>query len=124
MVKAPARLDWAKLGHINNHYIRLADDGRLADAGAARCMRSRETHAAARRRPALARAIPLVKDGAKTILELADLTVFVLKRAAARAGREGRSGLLDEETRAGCARLAERAGGRARLDAGRRWPTR
>ncbi len=26
---APARLDWAKLGHVNNHYIRQADDARL-----------------------------------------------------------------------------------------------
>ena len=25
MVSAPARLDWAKLNHLNNHYIRLAD---------------------------------------------------------------------------------------------------
>ena len=29
VVKAPARLDWAKLAHVNNHYIRLADDARL-----------------------------------------------------------------------------------------------
>src|SRR6185295_4771784 len=31
VVKAPARLDWAKLNHINNQYLRAADDGRLAD---------------------------------------------------------------------------------------------
>jgi glutamyl-tRNA synthetase len=26
VVRAPARLDWAKLGHVNNHYLRGADD--------------------------------------------------------------------------------------------------
>ncbi|HWA59917.1 MAG TPA: glutamate--tRNA ligase, partial [Caulobacteraceae bacterium] len=31
VVPAPSRLDWAKLNHINQHYIRLADDERLAD---------------------------------------------------------------------------------------------
>ena len=31
VVKAPARLDWPKLNHINQHYIREADDARLAD---------------------------------------------------------------------------------------------
>ena len=30
VVRAPARLDWAKLNHVNNHYIRRADDDRLA----------------------------------------------------------------------------------------------
>src|SRR5450432_1704876 len=30
VVKAPARLDWNKLNHLNAHYIRLADDARLA----------------------------------------------------------------------------------------------
>ena len=30
VVKAPARLDWAKLNHINNQHLRHADDRRLA----------------------------------------------------------------------------------------------
>ena len=30
VVGAPARLDWAKLNHLNNHYIRLAEPARLA----------------------------------------------------------------------------------------------
>ena len=29
VVGAPARLDWAKLNHLNNHYIRLAEPARL-----------------------------------------------------------------------------------------------
>ncbi len=31
VVKAPARLDWAKLNFINGQHLRVAEDGRLAD---------------------------------------------------------------------------------------------
>ncbi len=76
VVSAPARLDWAKLGHVNNHYIRLADDARLlalvAEVHARRGVHRRRGQA---RRRSL-RTIPLVKEGAKTILELADLTAL------------------------------------------------
>jgi glutamyl-tRNA synthetase len=105
VVKAPARLDWDKLGFINNHYIRAADDTRLLgmvkDLHAGR---GEIVHADAE--PALARVIPLVKDGAKTLLELADLTVFVLK-ARPLTLDERTMGLLTEETRARLSRLRD-----------------
>ena len=75
VVKAPARLDWAKLNHINNQHLRHADDARLADL----------THKAlvkqGRNLPAdvadrILRAVPLVKEGAATIQELAGLCLF------------------------------------------------
>ncbi|QTN18629.1 glutamate--tRNA ligase [Brevundimonas sp. AJA228-03] len=77
--KAPARLDFDKLAHVNAHWMRLADDDRLAKAVL-------DTHLA--RGHALAegdeacllRAMPLVKDRARTLLELADQTGFVLRR--------------------------------------------
>jgi len=78
VVKAPARLDWAKLNHINNHYIRLADDHRLALLTA----KTHERQGVALGEDGVARleaAIPLVKEGAKTIPELAELTLFTLK---------------------------------------------
>lgn len=78
VVRAPARLDWAKLNHINSHYIRLADDSRLA-ALTVKVHRDREVHLPDDALERLATAIPLVKEGAKTIPELADLTLFVLK---------------------------------------------
>ena len=75
VVSAPARLDWAKLNFINGQYIRVADDGRLTGlTGAVHHGRGVTVDQAA-----LLRTIPLVKEGAKTILELADLTLFVLK---------------------------------------------
>jgi glutamyl-tRNA synthetase len=105
---APARLDWAKLGHVNNHYIRAADDARLAalvaDIHAGRGLLIHEAG-----RAAMSRAIPLVKEGAKTLLDLADLTVFVLK-VRPLALDEKTLKLLDETTRERLARLATRLG--------------
>ena len=103
VVRAPARLDWAKLNHINNHYIRLADDHRLA-------LLTIEPHrrsGAALGDDALARleaAIPLVKEAAKTIVELADLTQFVLKSRPL-ALDEKTQLLLTDETHARLQRL-------------------
>jgi glutamyl-tRNA synthetase len=97
---APARLDWAKLGHVNNHYIRAANDARLS-------VLTTEIHAGRgvvlhdAGRAAMQRAIPLVKEGAKTLLDLADLTVFVLKTRPLPLDEKTRA-LLDETT---CARL-------------------
>jgi glutamyl-tRNA synthetase len=78
VVSAPARLDWPKLNHLNQHYIRLADDGRLMSL-VFEVLRSRDVHLPRDFADRLVRTIPLVKDGAKTILELADLVMFALK---------------------------------------------
>jgi glutamyl-tRNA synthetase len=106
VVKAPARLDWDKLGFINNHYIRAADDQRLLslvrDAHHGRGEPVCE-HAAG----ALARAVPLVREGAKTVLELADLTVFVLKARPLALDGKTRE-LLTTETAGRLGRLRER----------------
>jgi glutamyl-tRNA synthetase len=103
---APARLDWAKLGHVNNHYIRGADDARLAAlVGDIHAGRGLVIHEAGR--AAMDRAIPLVKEGAKTLLDLADLTVFVLKIRPL-ALDEKTLKLLDETTRGRLGRLGVR----------------
>jgi glutamyl-tRNA synthetase len=76
--RAPARLDFDKLAHVNAHWMRLADDDRLAkltldvhlSRGAAL-----QPDGEAR----LLRAMPFVKDRARTTLELADQTAFALK---------------------------------------------
>jgi glutamyl-tRNA synthetase len=104
--KAPARLDWAKLGHVNNHYIRQADEGRLLEL----CVEihtGRGLSIGEAERAALNRTIPLVKEGAKTLLDLADLTVFVLRERPLPLDEKAR-GLLDEETRGRLDRLAAR----------------
>jgi glutamyl-tRNA synthetase len=78
VVGAPARLDWAKLNHVNNHYIREAEPARLAQLVAG-IHRSRDWRLHDADHAKLEHTIPLVRDGAKTLLELADATVFALK---------------------------------------------
>ena len=75
---SPARLDWAKLGHVNNHYIRLADDDRLT-ALVVELMGAQGQVVDPAAQARLRQAIPLVKEGAKTLLELPTLAGFALK---------------------------------------------
>jgi glutamyl-tRNA synthetase len=103
VVKSPARLDWAKLNHINQHYIRAADDGRLttmvADIHAGRGVTVGSAGA-----ERLAAVIPLVKDGAQTTLQLADLTVFAVRERPLALDEAARK-RLDPETVARLGRL-------------------
>ncbi|MCC7267442.1 MAG: glutamate--tRNA ligase [Caulobacteraceae bacterium] len=114
VVSAPARLDWAKLNHINNHYIRQADAGRLAKltadihAGRGWALRPGDDEV-------LQRTIPLVRDGAKTMLELADATVFALKPRPLELPEKALA-QLTEETRQRLARLRERLAAAASWD--------
>jgi glutamyl-tRNA synthetase len=103
---SPARLDWAKLNHINQHYIRTADDDRLtALTLAIHVARGVNLDETATTR--LRRAIPLVKDGAQTLLQLADLTLFVLATRPVTIPEKGAK-LLTEETRERLGRLRDR----------------
>jgi len=100
---SPARLDWAKLNHINQHYIRAADDDRLtALTAAAHVRRGVTVDAAATAR--LRSTIPLVKDGAQTLVQLADLTLFALAPRPLTIPEKGQK-LLNEETIARLQRL-------------------
>ena len=104
--KAPARLDFDKLAHVNAHWIRMADDDRLAkltlDVHLARGHALGE-HDEAR----LLRAMPFVKDRAKTTLELADQTAFVLKSRPLALDDKGRA-LLSGESGERIGRLRDR----------------
>ncbi len=105
VVRAPARLDWAKLNHINNHYIRLADDHRLALLTAK--IHEQNGVGSSGDLAKLQIVIPLVKEGAKTIPELADLTLFALKTRPLVLDEKTQQ-LLTDETRARMERLAAR----------------
>jgi len=104
--KAPARLDFDKLAHVNSHWIRLAQDDRLAkltlDVHLSR------GHALGPDDEArLLRAMPFVKDRAKSILELADQTAFVLRPRPLAIDEKGR-GLLSGESGERIGRLRDR----------------
>jgi glutamyl-tRNA synthetase len=104
--KAPARLDFDKLAHVNAHWLRLADDGRLAGltldahlATGAPLNEGDETR--------LQQAIPFVKDRARTLLELAAQTAFVLRTRPLDLDDKART-LLSGETHDRIARVRAR----------------
>ena len=79
VTKSPARFDFAKLNAINAHYIRIADDDRLMTLVMEAMARGDEP-LAGEDEPRLRRALPLVKEGAKTLLDIQNLAGFALKR--------------------------------------------
>ena len=76
--KAPSRLDFAKLDSVNAHFLRSADDARLAKL----VLNYIDTHKdwalspVARQR--VAAAIPVLKARAKTIIEIAEQARFLI----------------------------------------------
>ena len=104
VVGAPARLDWDKLNHLNNHYIRLAEPERLSGL-VEKVLRSRDWPVHDGDREILLRTLPLVREGARTMLDLADAVIFALKRRPLDLPEKAR-GQLTEET---CARLGRLA---------------
>ncbi len=109
VVSAPARLDWAKLNHINNHYIRLAEIPRLV-ALTRRVLESRGVALHDHTNDLLERTLPNVRDGAKTTLDLADSVMFVIQQRPVTL-TDKVAGLLNEETRGRLSRLAAHLSG-------------
>ena len=104
--KAPARLDFDKLAHVNSHWIRLADDERLSKLVLDQHMKTGHTlHEGDEQR--LLQAMPFVKDRAKTVIELAAQTAFVLQRRPLLLNDKIKASLIDE-TGERMARLLER----------------
>lgn len=98
VVSAPARLDWAKLNHLNNHYIRQADPARLARL-VVKILQSRDVQLRQGDETLIAHTIPFVRDGAKTTLELADAVLFALKARPLDLPEKTRGQLADDEMR-------------------------
>jgi len=69
--KSPSRFDFKKLENLNGHYIREADDGRLADLVGDRL------GLAAEQKKLLAAAMPELKTRANTLVQLADGARFL-----------------------------------------------
>ncbi|GAM99385.1 glutamyl-tRNA synthetase [alpha proteobacterium U9-1i] len=77
--KAPARLDFTKLDNVNAHFLKLADDARLTQIVFEFIAGQREDWSVSDTgRTRIAAAIPVLKNRAKTVAELAGLTKFLL----------------------------------------------
>lgn len=104
--KAPARLDFDKLAHVNAHWMRMSDDDRLAKMVLdVHLSRGHTLHEADEER--LQKAMPFLKDRAKTVLELADQSAFVVRQRPLTIFEKARP-LLADESGARIQRLVER----------------
>ena len=98
--KAPSRFDTAKLLNLNGHYIREAEDGRLADLVVPRLEGDPD-------RGLLARAMPFLKVRAKDLNELAAGAAFLLAKRPLTLDAKAEA-LLTDDARALLGRIAER----------------
>ncbi len=97
--RAPSRLDSAKLAHLNGVWLRRADDARLATEVTARLAGREGVTLDAAARARIAALIPVLKERAHDLNELADATAFVARevplafdaKAAALLGPENRA---------------------------------
>lgn len=104
--RAPARLDFDKLNHVNGHWIRHADDERLAML-VLDILTRRDAALEAGDQARLIQAMPMIKDRADTLLSLADQAGFVLQRRPLKI--EGKPAeQLTDEARARLSRLGQR----------------
>ena len=92
--KSPSRFDFKKLENLNGHYIREADDHRLAELVAPRLGISSE-----RDKALLVRAMPELKARAHTLNELADGARFLFDNRPLEMDASA-AALLSDETRA------------------------
>ena len=95
--KSPARLDLAKLDNLNGHYLREADDARLATLMAASLAERLGRPLTAAEETRLVAALSDLKQRAKTILELSENSIFYFTDGAPPCDEKARK-LLTAET--------------------------
>ena len=75
--RSPARFDTAKLDHLNGHYMRAASDDRLVGL-VTNALATAGTMPDTTARDRIRRAIPILKERTKTIVEIIDNIKFLL----------------------------------------------
>jgi glutamyl-tRNA synthetase len=108
--KSPSRFDFKKLENLNGHYIREADDQRLADLAVPKLGISEAEKAV------LVRAMPELKARAHTMNELADGAHFLFAKRPLDFD-EAAAALLTPEARALLASAHQKLGALAEWDA-------
>ena len=110
--RAPARFDLAKLASLNGHYIRQAEDGRLARLVAPLIERRLGQPLGDAAHERLVKAMPGLKPRAKTLLELAERAQFYVAPRPIAIDDKARA-LLDEAARRRLGALAGTLGNAA-----------
>lgn len=100
--KGASRFDMKKLLNMNGHYIRLADDARLAALAAQRIGPQADV-------ALLTQAMPVLKTRARDMIELADGAAFLFKHSPLKMDEKA-TALLDPEARARLAEIHARLG--------------
>ncbi len=108
--RSPSRFDFKKLENLNGHYLREAEDGRLADLILPRLTAGAD-------RDLLVRAMPELKARAHTLLELADNAAFLFARRPVEPDAAA-SALLTPESRDALAGAHEALAALAKWDTG------
>ena len=108
--KSPSRFDFKKLENLNGHYIREADDSRLAELIAPRLGIPKD------QTPLLVKAMPELKARAHTLHQLADGARFLFAKRPI-APDEAAAALLVPEARSSLSSAHAKLGGIAEWDA-------
>jgi glutamyl-tRNA synthetase len=75
--RAPGRMDYARLAHLNGIYIRQADDERLTREVLERLAHRTDLALGAKAAERIRALMPALKERAKTLVELADAAAFL-----------------------------------------------
>jgi len=94
--KSPARLDLAKLDNLNGHYLKAADDARLATLMAPSLAERLGRSLSAVEEKRLGEALPDLKQRAKTIVELIDNSPFYFNEGSPPCDEKAAKLLTDE----------------------------
>jgi glutamyl-tRNA synthetase len=78
--RGPARFDFKKLESLNGHYLREAEDGRLADLAAPRIEAHLNRSLTEKEHELLTAAMPVIKIRAKTMVEVAEGAHFLFEK--------------------------------------------
>ena len=105
--KAPARLDFDKLDHVNAWHMKRASDARLTDAAIAFASKRGDVAVDDRLRRSIEHAMPVLKDRAATLEQLADQIYFIVRRRPIVLEGKAAKPLRDDEARARLARLRD-----------------
>lgn len=105
--KSPARFDFTKLGSVNAHYIKEADDRRLAELAEPFLAKTFGQPLTMHQLDLLTRAMPDLKPRAQTIVEIAEMAVFYFHKGPMPMDDKAAK-LLTSEAKQHLAHLSER----------------